>query len=333
MNRIRAGESCSLIGVASIGKSNLLRFLMQPDVRQHYLGQDWEQYLFVLIDRNKLAKVSDWGVLELFLHEIVGSLEKAENAERWAPLIERFDKHYSEVVGSRDRLLAQRYLSRWLGAIANSADLRFAFLLDDFDDVMEQLDQALFLNLRALRDDNRYRVSYLFFTRRLLTHLREDMETTLESFYELFSHCVHPLTPYKPADAREMVNRLMARNQIPLSEPIIAHLLKVSGGHSGLLRAAFEIVQGLSPDQARSALRRSSENYGIEVECEKIWNSLTEGEREVLLRAARFRQQAESEDVFARHLRFKGLLVTSENGESELFSPAFAGWLQRKVPG
>jgi hypothetical protein len=277
--------------------------------------------------------MSDWGVLELFLHEIVGSLERAENSERWALLIERFDKHYSEVASSRDRLLAQRYLSRWLGALANSGDLRFAFLLDDFDDVMEQLDQALFLNLRALRDDNKYRVSYLFFTRRLLPLLREDMETTLESFYELVSHCVHPLMPYNLADAREMVNRLMARNQITLSEPIIEHLLRISGGHSGLLRAAFEIVQDLSADQARSALRRSSEDYGIEVECKKIWDSLTEEEHEVLLRAARFRQQTESGDDVARHLRFKGLLVTSEDGESELFSPAFAGWLQRKVPG
>ena len=59
MSRICAGESCSLIGVASVGKSNLLRFLMQPNIRQHYLGHDWELYHFVVIDRNKLAEVSD----------------------------------------------------------------------------------------------------------------------------------------------------------------------------------------------------------------------------------------------------------------------------------
>jgi ABC-type protease/lipase transport system fused ATPase/permease subunit len=34
---ITAGESCSIVGVASTGKSNLFRFLIRPGVCQRYL--------------------------------------------------------------------------------------------------------------------------------------------------------------------------------------------------------------------------------------------------------------------------------------------------------
>ena len=44
---LRAGESCTVVGIGSVGKSNLLRFLQREDVRQAYLGDEWAAYLFV----------------------------------------------------------------------------------------------------------------------------------------------------------------------------------------------------------------------------------------------------------------------------------------------
>ena len=331
MDCIKGGECCSLIGVASVGKSNLLRFLMRPDVREYYLGQGWDRFLFVFIDCNKIAEVSEWGVFELFLHGLLERLENLEEPGPWSQLIDRFDTQYQQVVASRDRLLAQRYLSRWVGTLVRKSNLRFVFFLDEFDDVLGQLDPCLFLNILALRDEHKYGLSYVFTTRRILTLLRADMETTLESFYELFSRNVFPMTPYDRADAREMVNRLMARRQVALSnEEIIEALLAASGGHPGLLRAAFELACNTPADKVMGALKRMLEDYSVESECRKIWDSLAEQEREVLSRFATERQWSKTNDVVAKHLEIKGLLVTAKVGETFFFSPVFAQWVRRE---
>ncbi|HXW00348.1 MAG TPA: hypothetical protein VEC93_18155, partial [Anaerolineae bacterium] len=50
LTALQAGDSCSVVGVGSVGKSNLLRFLGQDEVRQAYLGEAWQTYLFVYVD-------------------------------------------------------------------------------------------------------------------------------------------------------------------------------------------------------------------------------------------------------------------------------------------
>ena len=52
MGAIQAGNSCTIIGIGSAGKSNLLRFLQRPDILQDRLGPDWEKYLIVYVDGN-----------------------------------------------------------------------------------------------------------------------------------------------------------------------------------------------------------------------------------------------------------------------------------------
>src|SRR5437773_10261607 len=73
---IRAGDSCSIVGIGSVGKSNLLRFIQQDNVRQVHLQQEWSNFLFVYIDSNKLLQQSEWSLFELMLHQILVELSK-----------------------------------------------------------------------------------------------------------------------------------------------------------------------------------------------------------------------------------------------------------------
>ena len=62
---VHAGDSCSVVGIGSVGKSNLLRFIHREDVRFTYLDQEERaSRLFVYIDINKILKQSLWGLLE-----------------------------------------------------------------------------------------------------------------------------------------------------------------------------------------------------------------------------------------------------------------------------
>jgi hypothetical protein len=249
-------------------------------------------------------------------------LEDLEESEVQSELVGHFDDLYQRVVTSGNRLLAQRYLSRCVGALVKRGDSHLAFFLDGFDTVFEQLDGRFFLNLRGLRDEYKYRISYIIATRRLLPLIREDMETELESFYEIFSRNVFPLTPYDRDDAREMVNRLMARRQVVLDEEVVERLLAASGGHSGLLRATFELACDTRNSNVLAASRQILENYSIELECRKIWDSLTEEEQEVLSHFVTG-QRARCDKAIVEYLRLKGLLVEEQAGK-RLFSPVFA---------
>ncbi len=70
-SKIRSGDSCLLIGIGSVGKSNLLRFLQQEDLLRKKLGNDRDKFLFIYIDINKILEESAWGLYELILHQIL----------------------------------------------------------------------------------------------------------------------------------------------------------------------------------------------------------------------------------------------------------------------
>ena len=55
-NCIENGQSCAIIGVASVGKSNVLRFLMREDVREHYFIDRSSSIQLLYIDGNSLMK-------------------------------------------------------------------------------------------------------------------------------------------------------------------------------------------------------------------------------------------------------------------------------------
>ena len=58
---LRAGESATIIGSASMGKSRLLQFLLRSDVQQHYLGDTAATTWLVLADCNRLARLPSGG--------------------------------------------------------------------------------------------------------------------------------------------------------------------------------------------------------------------------------------------------------------------------------
>ena len=95
MNCILAGDSCALVGVASVGKSNLFRFLLRSDVQQEYLGDHVDRFIFLYIDGNSMVEMSEYGVYELLLHRM---LEQIENLLGHDELLIRVDDLYQRAV-------------------------------------------------------------------------------------------------------------------------------------------------------------------------------------------------------------------------------------------
>ena len=315
--RLRAGESCAIVGAASVAKSNLVRFLLRRDVQQHYLGPDASRLWMVLVDTHRLAAPSEWAFYELLLHSLVLAGQRSvDDARRLQLLSDLHDK----VAVSEQRLLAQRSVERAVSLLCDEMGLFLVFLIDEADQFYRTADQGLFANLRALRDDHKYRLCYVLLTREPLDRLHPSHER--EPFYELFSHTTLGLGPYRPEDALRVVDQLEARKGLDLTDDQRRLLVTVSGGHPGLLVAAVGALESAETREAPHSAEGFLAAPGVRDECQALWDSLRAGEQRALVcLAAGFSEESGRDQEL---LALKGLVVQDTEHHWRLFSPLFA---------
>jgi len=327
MHSIIAGESCSIVGVASTGKSNLFRFLIRPDVRHRYLGEGWGKYLFLYVDTNSLTELSEWGLYKLLLWRVVEAVEDLEVESQWSKL---FSDLYQQALLPEKRPLARSYLEWDAKNLCQRLGFNLVFLFDEFDEIFRQVDTRFFLSLRALRDEHKYRLSYVVATRDELSRIREDMGEC-ESFYELFSLNTYGLGSYNRADAIHMVQRLVARRGIPVTDDETNLLIEVSGGHPGILRAAFWALSDRKIEKSGDISRQFFlDHLDIQAECAKIWDSIGEDERTALADLAAGYPLQRLERGIVRLLRLKGLVRESRAGQAAVFCQLFENFVNQQ---
>lgn len=320
--RLRAGNSCNIIGIGSVGKSNLLRFIQQTDVRRAKLGAEWDKYLFVYIDANKLLERSEWGLWELMLHQILVELS---NGEIKAAEYQEIDDLHQRSTAPATRHIALRYLDRAIGLICRNLNSRLVFLFDEFDDLYRTLPSQAFDALRALRDENKYSLMYVVAARKELKQLRSEEEHR-EAFEELVTPNAVWLSAYSKADARHTVQRLASRHSGKLDEKQIQNILKVTGGHPGLIRAVFP--QMCEQTNATESLLA---NKTVREECQRIWESLTKDEQKALALLVSNSPVQITEGLFEQ-LRQKGLLGGGWAESNEMFSSIFSMYIRNEKP-
>lgn len=323
LSLVTAGESCTLVGIGSVGKSNLLRFLQREDVIHAKLGQESADYLFVYIDANKLLKRSLWGLAELMLHQLVISLTERSIGKQD---LNRIDSLYQRATERSTRHLALRYLDRAVAFICRQLGLCVVFLIDEFDELWQILPSRGFAALRALRDDHKYRLVYIVAGRLELSRLTPT-SSGMEAFEELISGNVIWLGPYSEADARFVLHRLRQRYSVPLKESNTNELLAVTGGHPGLLRAGCQAMEE-NTDNLEAVLLSSPQ---IQDECRRIWFSLTQEEQSVVAQIA-FHNDARSKIINLSQLQLKGLIGGSWVNSNDIFSPLFAAYIRQYQP-
>lgn len=325
---LRAGECCSIIGAGGVGKSNLVRFLQRPDVQEIYWGADpvW----VLLIDSNALAvsgRSDEFALLELIIHRLI---REAEERSLPADLVADFDRLHSSLITRPDTLLALRYLERIIGRLLKEHSLQLVLAFDQFEDVWQRLDQRLFLNLRYLRDEFKYRLVFLTLTRERLPQARERAcadAAAVESFWEMFDPHVFGLGMYEAADARQMLSRIGRRQGQELSEQLQLTAIAASGGHPALLRAiAWSMLRGLVSTATPEALAALS---SVAAECAKLWSDLPPEEQYVVQRlVAGLPEHEEHDGAALDDLSLKEII---RGAPPRLFAPTFAAYVRRQV--
>lgn len=331
MRLMQAGESAAVVGVASVGKSNLVRCLQQADIQAAYLGPEKAEFLIVLVDSNDLAAITDWNFLELLLYRLSLPSHSAALPAEVTARLEQWHEKAARQAG--DVLNAQRCLEQALDWLCQVHGRRVVFLLDEFELIYPQLSRRTWANLRALRDKNKYSLAYLLFLR----HDLEDMlplTPEVEAFVELFQTNILGLTPYDLPGTGLMLERLSRRQRLEWPVLYTAPIFELSGGHGGLVRIIFGKAQPLIKEGQPFDWSALYDDDEVKDECHKIWSSLTAAERAWLTAfvTAGERETGQGSGSIVDKLTRKGVIMAQPAPALRLFSSLFAAFVQQIAP-
>ncbi len=320
---LRAGECCSLIGTSGTGKSNIARFLRRQDV-QHFYWKDDRTWV-ILIDSHSLIfdneQKAEYVITELMIQ---GVIEEAENHSFSDEFLTRANQLYDRLIDHPGIHVALRTLRDLCKRLCGKDNLQLIFAFDQFENIWQTLDASFFLNLRNLRDQFKYQVVYLVMIRDRLQRMRQDSQA-VESFWELFSAHTYGLGPYSERDAFTMVERLASRAQVDVSN-IAQEIVRLSGGHPGILRAVFWAFRDSS--RKTFSVDELLQIASVSEECEKVWNSLSSNEQHLcqIIVQGLLLHHPNSETL--NDLQIKGI---SSGDPPILFSPLFATYILQKT--
>jgi len=305
MERWRASESCSLIGVGSVGKSNLLQHLADESVQSFYMKDvaNGKPFKAIIIDPSLLGPLPNtnaadseaircWAGYELLMHRLFLAFYPFSNLSSDDARV--FYETYQALQDGTNPLYAYmglRYFELGLEILMRQG-IQIVFMFDEFEEMLKLLPVKFFLTLRGLRDINKKGISYLTFTRSPLSVLVANYgidNLAIEPFVELFNDNLLYVGPYNEFDARNMVQELIRRNNRSYEQYTVDFLLWATGRYAGLLRSGFKALDTLGTLEANDVMTRSeqlvfdlSQRRAVRTECQTIWKSLTEPERIML---------------------------------------------------
>jgi DNA-binding winged helix-turn-helix (wHTH) protein len=259
------------------------------------------------------------------LHQLLTELSRKEIDSEILKIV---DELYHRAAESATQHLALRYLDRAVSTICGRLGFRLVFFFDEFDNLCRTLPSQTFAALRALRDDNKYFLMYVVATRIDLQRLG-DGKTDIESFEELVTPNTIWFMAYSEDDARLMLHRLAERHHVEMmNEADIRKILSKTGGHPGLMRAAF----GIAYKQSANLDDLKATNKQVQDECQRIWHSLAEDEQMALANLVSDGKHNVTPPEMMERLRVKGLVGGSWAKPNKIFSTLLADYILSQNP-
>lgn len=349
MHYWQASESCAVIGVGSVGKSNLLHHVSNPEVQTHY-WKDAASSTFkaINIDPNMLGPflsepgTSDaeriWGGYELMMHRLFLTFHPFEILTE--DEARQFYATYQALQDGSNPLYAYmglRYFELGLEFFFRRS-IQIVFMFDEFEELMRQMPMKFFQTLRGLRDQHKHLLSYTVFARSPIQEIAHTLGVNaaeFESFRELFHDHLVFLGPYPASDARRMLQSLCTSHNSTLPESLIHSLIVTTGGFAGLLRATFHVTQHhtdyFQALEENALLARLLGQPSVGMECETLWQSLSRAEQDILLAVSHvmpYNVEPATESAVRTLLRKKLIVFNRNHNRLEVSPPLFARHLK-----
>ena len=291
---IRARENRLLLGLPGIGMSNLLRFLV---TRTELFERD---VIFAYLNCDTLAE--DKADFETFFEMIAEQL-------------------YDQGLGDKSKTVAQGYerLKHLLMRVKGDPSLRIVIVVDQGDRILAAANKAFYRHLKALTDLNK-RACYIF---AVSPHIAD----LIDPDNLLFAGRRLAVGPLKEQDCANAVAEEAQRLGQKFDEAIQKRLMRLTGGHPGLLRAISSAIveEGLNLSEPETVwVERLLGRGDIKYRCQKLWNELDQKKQTALHLLAAARPDPIAADTLVWLQEFG--LVDKHGDIYRLFSPIFEGF-------
>ena len=329
--QVIGGDCCALVGVSNVGKSHFLRAWRHPKIVRTYLGEASDGLGFVYIDFNLMLEMSEQGFYELILRTVLTVLRESPIEPK---IYDQVNEAYRRIVEPTNPFQVPLSFNEGIITLCEDWPRRLVFLFDEFDEVFQGIDERVFLNLRALRDQYPDQLSYVVATLQRLSESRRGPE--IGEFSELFAHDTRYLGMLSQSDSLRMIDEFAREEGVEFSSEERAFALAQAGGHPGLLRAICHVIARAferdEPDRVRAAdyrlLRKWMEDdVTVRGECVKLWNHLPSELQSALMD---FLTDKQIDRASLRRLEEKGVLVKDREGAYKLLGKAFEGMARRQ---
>ncbi len=300
---------CSLYGLSNAGKSQLLRALPAYAQARGAAGSA----LLVYVDCNRIVENNAHGFFEVIVRSLLEALEDTDTPTPSA-LLATLREHHQAITSAASGFQASLAFNNGIAEACAGLGRNLVLLLDEFDEIYSAIEERALLNLRALKDKYRDRLTFLTATIRPLIDPAVRAEN---EFAELFTSAHIPTGLLSPEDTLRVIDQ---NNGADLPADTRGQIATLGGGHYGLVTALTQAALRHTPVLANDANARA--------ECLKIWNQLRPEEQGALAVLAANGDEGLN-PLDREHLTAFGLL----DSHGRLFSPLFKTFLVRQGAG
>jgi hypothetical protein len=317
---VAGGWSCAVVGLPGLGLSNLLRFLVEPRVAEHYLGADADagQSLMVFVEGDRLLDPA-----ALFAG-LARQVLAAAHAQQWPRAEQAALRRLADTPSSGALADPAAPLAGLVQHVCGDLERRLVFVCDEFDAALLSLPSAALRELRALRDAHKYRLAFIAGLRHDAARIAaartgDDLGGGAAKLAELFDQHTYPLRPYLPADCRLAIARKTLGWATAPSEEQQAQLCRLTGGHAKLLIASLIYLEPRLHLPWANVERGLLADAGLAEISRALWQALAPGDQRALWLLARDERDAMADGGLER----LALLGLAAGGPAFVFSSLF----------
>ena len=311
LNFVREGNSCQLLGLPGVGRSDLLELLAyNKKIRDKHLGRDDLQMLFVMVDFSEIRKRPLFDAMKFLFLSLADSLRDQHMMEEYRVVNESF----REALSFHDELVLFQELKQVVDFLAIQKKLILVFLFDRFEEYVPSVTGEFFTNLRILRNRAKYRFSVIFSIDRPLEILLDPM--LLSDFYEFVAGHLVYIKFYDEASNNFILSYLEGLTKKKVSKTAYSEILRLTGGYAKLTRLGIEAWL------ANDGKEKNMEDFlstqkSIQAALAEIWLSLSPAEQSDIL------HNTYEDPAVDRYLEESGLIK-----DKTIQIPLFAIWVK-----
>lgn len=321
---IRHGHSVDLVGMKKVGISNFLRFfLYHKNIVNTYINGNGQKHIFISVDLNDLIEREIFPFWILTFKRIVDQTENLPLEAKTKKLISRL---FLDSIQSGDTFLTLDGIRKALKEVSKLGITPTIFFIR-FDRLKDAVTPEFFNNLLGLREATAHKLSYVFTSFRTLNELAP--EVFKKEALSVFSQSMY-VKPAENKDILTIFNTFKDRYQLAIKDETRDGILSLSGGHVQYLQLSLiilkEMLQG-SEDDRLNIEDLILRDERISLQSEELWESLTEFERELLLKILKKEEIKEEDKTRGKYLWETGFML---EGKESVFSPIFENFLAGK---